>query len=240
MKRTLPLFSAILLTGSIMAQTWTVGVPAAFKWSQASYYSSGCYPGPDHNIYFEAPGVSGIQYVAIVDAVSPAATNQIAPYGTTPLNVGDTVVMVPGAPNSVYFPSGSGSMTLSYWAIGTPTTAGQSYPCTFSDLWMSNMMFCPEGISTMVQGTCTVQAGTTGIASVVADGPAITFPSAANGWTLSVSNSAFTSAQVLDATGKTIARRLPANLAGFPDGIYLIRGTRADGTASTHRFVVLR
>ena len=240
MKRTLPLFTAVLLTGSVAAQTWTVGTPAAFKWSQATYSGGGCYPGPDQNLFFSAPSVYGVQYVAIVDAVSPVATNQIAPYGLTPLNVGDTVEVVPGSPNSIYFPSGTGSMTLSYWAIGTPTTAGQSYPCTFSDLWMSNMMLCPEGLSTTVQGSCTVQAGTAGITGNVANDPAITFPSAANGWTLNVANSSLASAKVLDITGKTITRKFPANLSGLPDGIYVVQGTRPDGTTSTHRFVLSR
>ena len=240
MKRTLPLLSAILFTGSIIAQTWTVGVPAAYKWSQATYYGSGCNPGPDENIYFEAPAISGVQYFAIVDVVSPAGTNQLAPNGTTPLNVGDTVQLVPGAPNSVYFPSGSGNMTLSFWAIGTPTTAGQSYPCSFSEFWISNMMFCPEGLSLTVPASCTVQQGTAGVSAVATSGPSIIFPSAANGWTISVSANSFTSAKVLDITGRTITRKFPANLSGYPDGIYLVQGTRPDGTASTHRFVLSR
>lgn len=240
MKRTVPVLFAALVSASAIAQTWTVGVPAAYKWSQATYYGQSCSPGADQNIYFTAPNVSGVQYVAIVDAVSPAATNLVSPGGTAPLNVGDTVPLVSGAPNSVFFPSGSGNMTLSFWAIGTPTTAGQSYPCSFSDFWISNMMFCPEGLSLTVPASCTVQQGTAGVSAVAASGPSISFPSAANGWTISISASSYTSAKVLDITGRTIARKFPANLSGFPDGIYLVQATRPDGTASTHRFVLSR
>lgn len=223
-----------------MAQTWTVGVPAAFKWSQATYFGSSCSPDPDQNILFSGPSISGVQYVAIVDAVTPAGTNQIAPGGNGPLNVGDTVILSAGAPNSVYFPSGSGSMTLSFWLIGTPTTAGQSYPCAYNDLWMSNLMFCPEGLSMALNAGCTVLPGTAGVASVAPQAPEISFPSISNGWTLALAHGSFESAVVKDVTGRTMTARFPANMNSFPEGIYLFQGKRADGTVTTRRFILAR
>lgn len=239
MRNAFPLIIALFGAPSAIAQNWIVGVPAAFKWSELTLFG-GCDPAPDQNITFSAPGVSGVEYVAIVDAVTPPGTNLIAPLGTGPLNVGDTVDLVVGPPNSVYFPSGSGSMSLSFWAIGTPTTAGQAHPCTFNALWLSNLMLCPEGLTKTVQATCTVQPGTVGIGGVDREGPAISFPSAANGWMLSARDAFRASAVVLDATGQVIARALPADLSGRPNGVYLLQLTGTDGAVNVCRFVVSR
>ncbi len=238
MRNAFPLIIALFGVPSAIAQNWIVGVPAAFKWSELTLFG-GCDPAPDQNITFSAPGVSGVEYVAIVDAVTPPGTNLIAPLGPGPLNVGDTVDLVVGPPNTVYFPSGSGSMSLSFWAIGTPTTAGQAHPCTFNALWLSNLMLCPEGLTKTVQATCVVQPGTVEVQEAQAN-DVLLLPSAANGWTLSAPGSHSGSALLLDATGQVIARKLPADLSGRPNGVYLLQVTRPDGTASVHRFVLSR
>lgn len=239
MKALLPAFLFSLTCAHAQAQNWTVGVPAAFKWSELTLFG-GCHPNPDYNITFSAPSVDGVEYVAIVDAVTPPGVNQIAPLGPGPLNVGDTVDLVVGAPNTVYFPSGSGSMSLSLWAIGTPTTAGQTHPCTFNTLWLSNLLLCPEGLSKTVAGACTVQPGTVEVAEVGAEAATVVLPSAANGWILSTNGSHEGPIVLLDATGQVIDRQLPMDLSAHPNGVYLLQLTRADGSATVQRSVLSR
>lgn len=241
MRTPLPLVLLTLATTTITAQNWTVGVPAAYKFSEVFVWGGGCYPGPDQNILFSGPDVFGMQYYAIVDAATPPGTNTISPYGLTPLNVGDTVELVNGALNSCFFPTGSGSMTLSLWMIGTPTTAGMVHPCTYNDLWMSNLMICPEGLSTGVDASCTVQAGTVGLAAAPTPGTGIELPSAANGWNLRVTDATVTNVELVNACGSVVASAGKGSIGTgtLPDGLYFAHISTANGTR-TERFVIAR
>jgi hypothetical protein len=240
MKRTLPFFTAALLTSTICAQNWTVGVPAAFKFSAVMTWGGGCYPGSDQNIVLGGPDVFGMQYYAIVDSVTPAGTNTISPGGLTPLNAGDTVQLSNGGMNSCLFPTGSGTMYLSLWMIGTPTTAGQVHPCVYNDLWMSNLMICPEGLSTSISGTCTVQPGTVGLTDNPDIAQQLQFPSPANGNTLRILDPAVRSVEVFNACGSRMASITSGSLVcDWSEGVYFVRVSSSEGVRS-ERMVVRR
>ena len=216
-------------------------MPVAFQWGQITMFGGGCYPGPDQNIIFSAPTVSGVSYRGIVTSVAPPGTNVISPLALTPINVGDTVDLVNGAPNSSYFPSSSGIIELALWAIGTPTTAGQVHPCTFSALWLSNLMLCPEGLSTNVPATCTVQPGATGLAEVPVASNGVQLPDASNGWILNVQDPAVRSVELINACGSVLAnfQRGSYSAGALPNGLYFVRISTDAGTR-TQRVVIAR
>lgn len=231
----------LALSTGATAQNWTMGAPAAFKWSEMTVYGSDCGQTPDENLTFLAPSVNGVGYFAIVDALTAAGEVLITPHGTGPLHVGDTVQLETGSPNAVHFTQGTGNMTLSFWAIGTPTTVGQSYPCVFSDFWMSNMMFCPEGLTMNVAGGCTVQAGTAGIGALLPTTDPVELPSAGNGWLLRVKDSAGMQVELFNACGSRVAGLVRGTIgtASLPNGLYLAR-ISGPGGQSVKRVVIAR
>ena len=223
-----------------LAQNWTVGVPAAFKWSELTLTGGSCYPSPDQNVTYGAPTVSGMQYVAIVDVAVPPGVNSLAPGGTT-LDVGDTIPIFAGPPNSAYFPNGSGLLQLSFWVIGTPTTTGQFHPCTFNTLWLSNLLLCPEGLSKSVAASCIVQPGSVGVADIGPANNGIEMPNASNNWSFSIADPAVTSVEVFDVLGSRVAnvRSGTVGLGGLPNGSYLVR-LHGNGGTRTLRTVIHR
>lgn len=231
-----------LLSMAVNAQVnWTVGVPVAFKLTELSVFGSGCTPNADLTIAFGAVMVDGVGYYAIVDAVTPPGSNTILPYGLAPLNVGDTVPLDMGGPNYCFFPSGSGSMTLSLWALGTPATAGQVHPCVYTTFWLSDIMICPEGLSTVLSNTCTVQAQSTGLGSVTVPSGGVTLPGPGNGWILRIADPAVTRTELINACGSlaTATTNGSIDVGTVPDGLYFLRLT-SDRDTRTQRVVITR
>ena len=88
---------SILFNLNAKAQNWTVGTPVDMSISYLTKYAFSCAPGQaDFNMNIILLGVSGIQYVAIVDSVQDIAvifnTNDT-------LSQGDTLFLTQGNNN---------------------------------------------------------------------------------------------------------------------------------------------
>lgn len=221
------------------AQDWTVGWPVDFQLTQMTVNGGGCYPNADATLNFPTSTVSGIVHVAIVTAVQPAGVNTIAPGSSGPLNVGDTVYFDTPGVRSCHFPQGNGTVSLDFRAIGIPTQEGQPHPCAFNQIWLSNLMLCPEGLSKGLSSGCTVQPSSLGLSGVVAGSNSVDLPNATNGWVLNVSGAAY-GAEVFDAVGNRMAAMGSGSLAfTWPDGLYFVRIRSAAGVR-TERVLVSR
>ena len=239
MKRTLTLLLTATSIAITTAQNWTVGVPVNFQLTEVNLWGGGCFPTADQTFYIDPSAVSGIQHIAIVSAVTPPGVNTVVPGPPSPLSVGDTIILTGSGARSVYFPTGTGTLDLKIFAVGTPTTAGQVHPCVYNTLWISNLGICPEALSHNLSTTCTVQPGGVGIAEPPVQ-PSIEFPSALNGWRLWAEGAA--RLDVVDATGSTIMTSTGnnADANGLVSGVYFARITGSDGDLRTLRFTITR
>jgi hypothetical protein len=233
---------SILFNLNAKAQSWTVGNPVDMSISYLTKYAFSCAPGQaDFNMNIILLGVSGIQYVAIVDSVQDIAvifnTNDT-------LSQGDTLFLTQGNNNyAVSFVNGAGNISFNFKAIGTPTTAGQFHPCLFNDFWMSNLLLCNEGLTLNVQNNCTVNGPTS--LNNLDDEASILFPSSNNQYQLQITNLKNTDLiNLYDITGKQINVKASPNNSkvSIPcqelnSGVYFITLTQ-NNTSSTHKFVI--
>jgi len=141
------------------AQNWTVGTPVDLQLSYLTKYSGFCAPNqPDFRINVVCNQVDGIQYMVIVDSLVDIA---VFPISNDTIELGDTLFLSTGNNNYTFsFVNGPGNISLKVKAVGTPTTAGQSHPCAFSDNWMSNLLLCDEQLTLNLQNTCNVDNAT--------------------------------------------------------------------------------
>lgn len=226
----------------INAQNWTVGVPVDMSISYLTRYAFGCAPQPDFSMNIVLPNVTGIQYLAIVDSVQDIAV--IVSNNDTLLQ-GDTLVLSPGDNNySVSFLNGTGNISFNFKAIGTPSTAGQTHPCAFNDIWMSNLLLCNEGLTLNVPTNCTVDAATA-ISSLENNASFIQFPNSGNHFQLQLNNNkSYNFIGIYDITGKQIFSNTTSHSGTISipceklnSGIYFIK-LNQNNTFSTHKFVI--
>lgn len=215
----------------VSAQTWTVGTPVDTTLSaQFIGYGAltGCFPSASAVYNFSVPAVSGIQFSLVVNSVD-ANSCYIMP-GNDTLQTGDTIWLSSG-PNqlSVFYFAATNTVLLqmSFRATGTPTTMGQFWPCNMPSpfMYMSNLMFCPEGLNGNITTNCTVLPGSnpTGMHQDDAEHWVLQYPNAANGNRVQLSRPA--SLSVLDLQGRRILHVPQAReveLGHLPAGLYLI------------------
>lgn len=157
------------------AQTWTVGVAmnqlVISNFAQTgSGLLTGCFPSASSTFHTYLPTVAGIQYYWKITSIDPNSAYLMP--GNDTLIVGDSVAVNSGSDTrTLYYFAGTAitSFKADLYAAGTPTTSGQFYPCNIStQLWISNMMICPEGLSAQVSGSCAVQSNPTLVEQQVA------------------------------------------------------------------------
>jgi hypothetical protein len=241
----LSLSLAVLLNTTVNAQNWLVGVPVDATLSQLTMYGAGCTPNFDEAFNFPSSPVSGVDYIAIVTQVSPSGSITVSPGPTAALALGDTIWIDNEVTRFVAFPSGSGSVTLVFKAIGTPTTIGQAHPCSESDFWMSDLGICPETLSLNLTNGC-VTDNSTAVGAVASAGTWFTMPSASNGYRAELRMVVPGSIQVLDVQGRVVsvpqgseAHGGSVDMAAVPDGIYLLRAIGLNGLPLVGRFTLV-
>lgn len=246
MIRTTTLLFTAALTSIASAQDWTVGVPVDMLLYTQTFYG-GCNPGADYTFTFPASPVSGVQYVVKITAIEPAnGVVDIVP-GLPGGTLNDQLVFNTAVQRTVTFGTGTTSAVLEFRAQGTPTQAGQSHPCVASQFWISNLMFCPEGLIPNVDEGCTVQAGATAISCYALAEPVIQWPAPLNGQHLVISlpYSETATVNIVDASGRValsrkIGESATIDLSLLPEGTYVLDVVRSTGDAITKRFLINR
>lgn len=244
MTRTCTLLLSTAIALSTSAQNWTVGVPVDMLLYTQPFYG-GCTPNVDYTFTFPASPVSGVDYKLVITAMEPEnGTVSISP-GLDNGGLNDGMLFDTEVQRSVTFASGTTSAVFEFRAQGIPTQEGQSHPCSASPFWISNLMFCPEGLIPNVNDGCTVQAGATAVHSHTMSEAAIQWPQASNGWRLGVSLPASERAQarILDASGRavrdqSITSGSALDLSPFADGTYVLQLMRSSGALLTERFAL--
>jgi len=233
----------IFLNFAAKAQNWTVGVPVDMQVSYLTKYSGFCAPGqPDFKINVVCNQIDGIEYIIIIDSLVDIA---VIPFPLDTVELGDTLFLNTG--NNIFtfsFVNGPGNISFNIKAIGTPTTAGQTYPCAFSDLWSSNLLLCNEELVLILQNDCSVDASI-GINQLDENNASIQFPNLSNQYQLQVSNlKAADIISICDITGKQIKVKPTINSSTLSipchdlnSGIYFITLSQ-NNISSTHKFVI--
>lgn len=246
MIRTTTLLSSAFIALTCSAQNWTVGVPVDMLLYTQTFYG-GCNPGADYTFTFPASPVSGVDYVVKITAMEPAnGVLDIMP-GLPGGTLNDQLVFNTAVQRTLTFGTGTTSAVLEFRAQGVPTAAGQTHPCVASQFWISNLMFCPEGLIPNVDDGCTVQAGATAIYCYALSEPAIQLPTPLNGQHLSISlpYSETATVRVVDASGRlalsrTMGETATMDVSHLPEGTYVLDVLRSTGTALTKRFLINR
>lgn len=226
------------------AQNWTVGVPVDMSISYLTKYGFDCVQSnqADFNMNIILNSVSGIQYLAIVDSVQNIA---VINNTTDTLFQGDTLFLTQGNNNyAVSFLNGGGSISFNFKAVGTPTTAGQNHPCASSDMWMSNLLLCNEGLTLNVQNTCSVDDATS-INQLNNSNTSLQFPNMSNQFQLQLNGVKNTNAvNLYDILGNQIPFKCQINNSNISipcqdlnAGIYFI-SLLHNNKPETHKFVL--
>lgn len=241
----LPLLIVPVFMNAAKAQDWTVGVPVDMLLYTQTFYG-GCTPNADYTYTFPNSPVSGVDYIVKITDIQPGGgTLDILP-GLDNGGLYDALLFDAAVQRTMTLAAGTTSAVLEFRAQGTPAQEGQAHPCTASQFWISNLMFCPEGLIPNVSSGCTVQTGATAI-SEATEQPRFQWPSPMNGQQLSIALPSFETARltVFDATGRSIISRSighagALDLSMLSDGAYLLDVVRSNGTAITKRFLIAR
>lgn len=206
--------------------------------SSVAVYGGGCWPDLQAHLSFPLPAVSGVSYYyKVVDIIDGTYTTIPGPPGA--LVIGDMITIQPAQELMVYNEQASGGLFLQVWASGTPTTAGQAHPCASSDLWMSNLLLCFEGLNCLLGADCTTELSNSVPAMPASNDLSFVPPTAGNGYHLLVNDGG--NASVFDSQGRVVAsqqgRVLRMDLSALPDGAYMLRLDR-EGRALSSRFLV--
>jgi hypothetical protein len=237
------LFAFVFLANNTgKAQNWTVGTPVDLQLSYLTKYSGFCTPQPDFRINVVCNQVDGIQYMVIVDSLVDIA---VIPFVNDTIELGDTLLLSAGNNNYTFsFVNGPGNISLKVKAVGTPTTAGQNHPCSFSDNWMSNLLLCDEQLTLNLQNTCSVD-NATAISNLNSNKLSFQAPNNSNQFQLLLHglNSSAT-VNLFDITGKSILIKgnsyqsaLAIPCQDLNNGFYFINITQQNKTY-TYKFVL--
>lgn len=245
MLRTATLLFTAALYSVASAQDWTVGLPVDMLLYTQTFYG-GCNPNADYTFTFPVSPVSGVQYLVKVTAMEPVnGALDISPGILMGLN--DQLVFNAEVQRSLTFGNSTTSAVLEFRAQGIPTQEGQSHPCAASPFWISNLMFCPEGLIPNVDEGCTVQAGATAISCYALSEPVIQWPAPLNGQHLVISlpYSESGTVNIVDASGrlalsKKIGESATIDLSLMPEGTYVLDVVRSTGDVIAKRFLINR
>lgn len=232
---------ALFTCGQTQAQDWMVGSDVDMLIYSQPYWG-GCTPGADYTFTLPVSPVTGVDYKVVVASLDPPEGSVSIIPGLDNGTVNSELIIDLETVRSVIFAAGTNGGTLEFRAEGVPTTAGQPHPCAASAFWMSNLMFCPEGLIPVINNTCTVQLPT-GLNSLEAPAPTITWPGASNGGHLCIRLAGKSAVRILDMNGRTVLesameQRADYDLSALPQGLYLLNLTPATGKASSQRFVI--
>ena len=236
-----------------ISQTWTTGIPVPNTRILELEYNGaalpGCYPNSTVTWNFSMPAVTGVNYYGIVDSVDSNST-YLLPFFDT-LNVGDTINIFTGSNFiEVYYYGASlnpGNLVLSIQAKGTPTVAGEVYPCNLPDpyFWMCTFSLCPSNCTTTLPTSCTVQLNT-GINSISGKNMQVIYPSVENNFTLRFKDAnQKKSVFIYDISGKEVysgSGITEGNIdcSKFQSGMYFLNVTTDEGVSSSLKFNIIR
>jgi hypothetical protein len=242
MKKLSTVLAALALSSTLSAQTWTVGTPTSMLMSAFSVWGNGgCYPGVQATLNLNYTPVDGMVYYYEVANVLNGGFFTMVPGPAGGLNVGDTIHVGPTGSNQVFNQQVSGMLELRLIAAGTPTTAGQTYPCAQNDLWLTTLPICNVNMNKQLGTNCSVQpASTVGITE--ANEASAWY--ASNGNSLRILDAGIRTAQLLDMQGRVVATTTTnggmLELGAQPAGIYIVRAERADGSVVSDRVALVR
>jgi hypothetical protein len=234
---TCTLFLIVSSISNTKAQNWVVGVPvnAVVVPNLIDENASvlGCFPNPSKNISFTTPIVSGISYYLKVTSVDANKCFFSGPTGNDTLAIGDSIPVNSGMNTksiSYYGTTLINPVQLDLRAVGTPTTSGQPHCCNITTtVGISNLLFCPEGITLFLPTNCTVTGGTVSILDLKDKTYQFIQPAANNNFTASIINPDINSMiMLISSTGKIIRsvkakngiNLMPCN--DVSNGIYMI------------------
>jgi len=237
------LLLALATTATTQAQNWTVGTPVDMQISAITVYGGGCYPGVQANLLFPVTPVDGLTYYYRVINTNGADYTMV-PGPANVLAVGDTVHVPTTQITEVYNTQNFGGLEMEIRVEGTPTTVGQAHPCAFNDLWLSNLLLCNEGLTSVISLNCVTIAGGVGIEEGNTNVLHFIAPLATNGYQLQVIDTEVATARVLDLQGRVVSSANGASprmdMGTQPDGVYVIQAERTNGQVLTQRFVLSR
>ena len=233
------LFLVFILTPSskIFAQ-WEVGVPVDTSLAKLEMVGWGCYPTADHWFVFPVSEADGVDHIIVVLS---ASQDSVEIEGSI-VNAGDTLWITEYDQWEVFFIEGPGTIKLDFRAVGTPTTSGQTVPCEPSDLWISDLQLCFEGLSPTVDFDCEVDESTA-VHEVDEGTFDITLPHPANDFELKVTtNNNFKGITVFDIQGRQMAfsKDKSVDCSNLPNGFYLAVVNLDSGQVITEKFVITR
>ena len=239
MMRHLP-FLLTLFPLTLHAQGWGVNQPVDQQLSAITVYGGGCFPAIQAQLNFGQPPVDGVTYYYKVVGITTDGEYTMVPGPGQALAVND-LVPVQQFEHQVYNSGTFGGLELEVWAMGTPTTPGQSHPCSSSDLWMSNLLLCNEGLTCLIGSNCTTQLST-GVPGSARNN-ALVLPNAFNGYTLQWNGTPLVSGSVIDPSGRTIqvlsAATPTAQLGHLPSGVYILHLITTDGNWQRMTFPIV-
>jgi hypothetical protein len=246
MIRTTTLLFTAALTSVASAQDWTVGEPVNMLLYTQTFYG-GCNPNADYTWTFPTSPVTGVDYLVKITAMDPPNGVVAIVPGLPDGGLGDELVFNTTVQRTVTFGNSTTSAVLEFRAQGTPTTAGQTHPCSASPFWISNLMLCPEGLIPNVNDGCTVQGGATSVSCYALSKPGLQWPTTPNGQRLLISLPSFETAtvRIVDVSGRLmLSRKMGENaaldLSGFTEGAYVLDLVRSTGSVITKRFMISR
>lgn len=213
-----------LATLALHAQNWLVNQPVDVQVSAVTVYGGGCFPATQAILNFSAPAVDGVTYFYKVIGITTDGEYTMVPGPAVALQV-DDMIPVSVQDNQVFNTGTFGGLELQVWAVGTPTMEGQAHPCSSSELWMSNLLLCNEGLTAIVQTNCATELST-GLTDM--DRSTISYipPSSMNGYQLQLTVNEPVSGRIIDMQGRVVAMfgtdQRTIDLSGLPGGVYVL------------------
>ena len=140
----------------------------------------------------------------------------------------------------VLFPTGEGTLILDFRAIGTPTEAGGEIPCSSSELWISDLLLCDEGLTPVLNFDCRVESPTS-TKDYEQEGIEFFLPQAANEFQLRVeATGEIERLLVFDLHGRLISQTKSGkvNCLGLPSGPYFAVLEMKSGFWTTEKFLI--
>jgi hypothetical protein len=264
MKKGLFFLIAFFAICSINAQTWTQGIPVnetIIDYPDNIFTTYFCdsinYPnGQEAEFRLPIPPVSGINYYVVIDyATNPAHTYKLR-HGSNIqiMSLGDSMLLSPtGALDTIHlsYAGYESYVSVKFKAVGTPTTAGQLYPCgSTNNGWYYQGIGCYYPITAdnaTYLTNCVVQIPF-GISGLTDPGDVVIFPNPAKhtfniriASASSLENSCLTLINSLGQTIKQISidaewTAVSTDEAG--KGIYFYRVQNDNGVIKTGRLII--
>jgi len=248
MLRFVLLVLSLLLTSFVLtAQNWNVGQPISMLLTDLQLTSDNCWNQGNQNddiIFFPNSLVDGVDHVYVINA-----TSQGVGFGspTNTVTVGDTIkITQPFQQFEIFFTNGAGgSLSLSVYAVGTPTLPNQAHPCVANMLWISNFLICNTGFNNNIATNCLTQTATV-VVEDEANMPQVVLPTRSNGYILSVQGDITGAAElrIYDITGAIVAAggrsamQAGITLGDLREGVFFY-SLAVDGKEHTEKFVVV-